>query len=97
MSCLIGGMGSDRPADNDIHEILTKVRGQVEEKLGKFETFTAETYRTQVVNGVNYFIKVHTGDEDKRLHLRIYKPIRGDPEFVSHLPNRKKADSINYF
>lgn len=25
MSCLIGGMGSDRPADNDIHEILTKV------------------------------------------------------------------------
>lgn len=97
MSCLIGGMANDRPADSEVHEILGKIRGDVEEKLGKFPSFTAESYRTQVVNGVNYFIKVHTGDDDKRLHLRVYKPIRGEPEFVCHLPDRKKNDSISYF
>lgn len=25
MSCLIGGMANDRPADNEVHELLAKV------------------------------------------------------------------------
>jgi len=98
MSCLIGGMTqADRPADKEVHEIIAKVRDEVEGKLGKFPNFVAESYRTQVVNGVNYFIRVHTGDDEKRLHIRVYKPIRGEPEFVCHLPDRKKTDSITYF
>lgn len=40
-----------------------QVKGEVEKKLGKqFDTFKATLFSTQVVSGVNYFVKVsHSG------------------------------------
>lgn len=33
MSCLIGGMNNDKPADNEVHEILGKVSSIVIDKI----------------------------------------------------------------
>lgn len=57
---LVGGLSEEvKDADDTVLEICEKVREEVETKLGKkFCEFKPLKYRTQLVNGVNYFIKV---------------------------------------
>ena len=44
---------------NFAHTLYVQIRASVEEKEGrKFDEFTAVKYCTQVVAGINYFIKV---------------------------------------
>lgn len=44
--------------------LLFQVKSQVEEKEGKnFDVFAAVEFKTQVVAGMNYFIKVQTSRE----------------------------------
>ena len=39
--------------------LLSKVKDAVEEKVGKkLETYSPVSYKTQVVAGINYFVKV---------------------------------------
>ncbi|KAH9381004.1 hypothetical protein HPB48_008218 [Haemaphysalis longicornis] len=56
---MVGGLSEEvKDADDTVREICEKVREEVEAKLGKkFCEFTPLKYRTQLVNGVNYFIK----------------------------------------
>ncbi|KAH8020336.1 hypothetical protein HPB51_000786 [Rhipicephalus microplus] len=56
----VGGLSQElKPADATVQEICDKVRSDVEKKLGQnFAEFTPVNYRTQVVNGTNYFVKV---------------------------------------
>lgn len=44
---------------NPIHIWLFKVKSAVEDKVGKkLDTYTPVSYKTQVVAGTNYFVKV---------------------------------------
>lgn len=55
----VGGVGDEKPADDAVREVLQRVHSQVEKKVGKsFESLKPIGYRTQVVAGMNYFIKV---------------------------------------
>uniref|UniRef100_A0A8D0RL41 Cystatin domain-containing protein n=1 Tax=Sus scrofa TaxID=9823 RepID=A0A8D0RL41_PIG len=56
---LAGGLTEPRPATPEIQEIANKVKPQLEEKTKKtYEKFEAIIYRSQVVAGTNYYIKV---------------------------------------
>ncbi|XP_069801083.1 cystatin-B-like isoform X1 [Dendropsophus ebraccatus] len=69
--------GSDQPG------ATPGVKPTVEEKHGKkYTTFVATEYKTQLVAGTNYFVKVHVGDEEY-LHLRMYKTLPHDGEKLS--------------
>ena len=50
----------------------------------------------QVVAGMNYFVKVHIGN-DIHVHLRIYKHFSGTTELTSHQTDKKHEDPIEYF
>ncbi|XP_025049362.1 cystatin-B-like [Alligator sinensis] len=80
--------------------LLFQVKSQVEEKEGKnFDVFAAVEFKTQVVAGMNYFIKVHVGN-DEFLHLRVFKslPHENKPLSLSSYQKCKtKHDELTYF
>ena len=56
-----GGLGEVFDKDDEITNVVDKIKPVLEEKSGlKFETIEVVNYRTQVVAGRNYFVKVST-------------------------------------
>jgi len=52
-------------------------RSEIVAKLGSEpEQFLATHFKTQVVAGTNYFVRIHIG-QDKHIHVRIYKHFSG--------------------
>ncbi|KAM7180995.1 cystatin-B-like [Macrochelys suwanniensis] len=98
MKC--GGVTGPQPATPETQQIVDEVKLQVEEKEGKkFEVFTAVEFKTQLVAGINYFIKVHVGNEEF-LHLRVFKslPHENKPlSLSSYQSSKTKHDELTYF
>uniref|UniRef100_K7F7V4 Cystatin domain-containing protein n=1 Tax=Pelodiscus sinensis TaxID=13735 RepID=K7F7V4_PELSI len=88
------------PLTCDLLHINNSVKLQVEEKEGKkFEVFNAVEFKTQLVAGINYFIKVHVGNEEF-LHLRVFKslPHENKPlSLASYQSSKTTHDELAYF
>ncbi|CAH6792308.1 cystatin-A [Phodopus roborovskii] len=95
-----GGLTEARPATPEVQEVADQVRAQLEEKTNeKYEKFEAVEYKTQVVAGVNYFIKVDVGN-GQYVHLKIFKGLPGqneDLELTAYQTNKTKDDELTYF
>lgn len=98
MSC--GGLGETKAVTEEVKEICEQIRSKFETDLGRtFSVFEAKSFKSQIVAGVNYFVKVHVGN-DEYIHLRIYKPLphTGQPPSVaSHQLGKKLENEIEYF
>ncbi|NXK86079.1 CYTB protein, partial [Formicarius rufipectus] len=61
--------------------------------------FTAIAYRTQVVAGTNYFVKVQDSSTEY-VHLRLFQSLPHEnqgPSLVSFQTGKTKDDPITYF
>ncbi|XP_011895517.1 PREDICTED: cystatin-B-like [Cercocebus atys] len=89
-----------QPATAKTQYIADQVRSQLEEKENKkFPVFKAVSFKSQVVVGTNYFIKVHVSDEDF-VYLRVFKslPHENKPLTLSNYQtNKAKHDELSYF
>ncbi|KAG7524008.1 cystatin-B-like [Solea senegalensis] len=99
MSC--GGLSEPaREADEEIQKLCDSVKIQVEAKVGRnLDVYIAKLYKTQVVAGTNYFIKVYVGG-DEYFHLRINQKLpcdRGEAELHSLQQHKTLDDPIVYF
>ncbi|XP_061861733.1 cystatin-B [Colius striatus] len=97
---LCGGTSAARPATDETQQIADKVKPQIEEKEGKtFDVFNAVEFKTQVVAGTNYFIKVHVGN-DEYVHLRVFQslPHENKPlSLHSYQSSKTKHDQLTFF
>ncbi|XP_077539877.1 cystatin-B-like [Haemaphysalis longicornis] len=95
---MVGGLSEEvKDADDTVREICEKVREEVEAKLGKkFCEFTPLKYRTQLVNGVNYFIKVCVG-ESEHIHVRAHKAFQGEITFAAVQEGKTLEEPLNHF
>ncbi|XP_039663559.1 cystatin-B-like [Perca fluviatilis] len=72
-----GGYGPTEPATKDIQDLCDQVKSKVQEITGKnYGEYTAFKFRSQVVAGTNYLIKVHVGDD--YIHVIIFKDQGGE-------------------
>ncbi|XP_062984966.1 cystatin-A [Elgaria multicarinata webbii] len=98
MKC--GGTTEAKPATAETQQLAQEVKAQVEEKEGKsFEVFIAVEFKTQMVAGTNYFIKVHVGNEEY-LHVRIFKSLPHEKKpltLTSYQSKKAKQDELTYF
>ncbi|XP_004642251.1 cystatin-A [Octodon degus] len=75
-----GGLSEAKPATPEIQEIADKVKPQLEEKTNEsYQEFIAEEYKSQVVAGINYYIKIRVGDQSY-IHIKVFKPLPGQNE-----------------
>ncbi|XP_064389163.1 uncharacterized protein LOC135337194 [Halichondria panicea] len=92
-----GGLKPAEIADPEIQAVADAVRADLEGKLGsQCSEYVAVTYRSQVVAGINYFIKVKVGP-DAYVHLRVYKHFSGEISLASYQDKKTKDDEVTYF
>lgn len=98
MPIVCGGIDPNvKPADDVVKTIVEKIKEELQTKTGRvFEKFDAVSYKTQLVNGINYFIKVHVGNEE-HLHLRAYKTFQNEISLIAYQEAKSLEDEIEYF
>jgi cystatin-A/B len=77
------------------------LKGEVESKAkATYNVFKAVQYRSQVVAGTNYFIKVET-ENGAHIHIKVFKPLPKDPNPNPQLSavqtGKTLGDIIEYF
>ncbi|XP_031419563.1 cystatin-B-like [Clupea harengus] len=92
---ICGGLTEVKDATPEIQTMCDGVKADVEEKAGKeYEIYTAKKYKSQIVSGTNYFIKVHVGGDDY-IHITINK--HGyRMRLVGVQTNKTESDEIVY-
>ncbi|XP_074090251.1 cystatin-A-like [Macrotis lagotis] len=95
-----GGLSDAKPATPEIQEIVDEIKPMFEDKInGKCETFEAVTYKTQVVAGTMYYVKVFIGN-DRYAHLKIIKPLphtNESPKLLDFQTDKTKDDELTSF
>lgn len=72
---MCGGFTQNKPMDDEVKAIANEMKPKVETAMNKtFGVYEPVCYKTQVVAGVNYSIKVKV-DGGKYLHMKIFKPL----------------------
>jgi cystatin-A/B len=82
---MVGGYGEVKVATDEIKALCEEIRPEAETKLGKtFGIWEPVSYRTQVVAGINYKIKIRVSDYEF-IHLTLFKPLQQEPMEISEL------------
>ncbi|KAM9203294.1 cystatin-A-like [Mergus octosetaceus] len=97
-----GGLSETQPATPEIQHIADQVKAEFERRQNRtFDIFQAIVYRTQVVAGINYFIKVQISDSyTGYVHLRVFQALpheKQGPSLVSYETGKTRDDPLNYF
>ncbi|XP_068787198.1 cystatin-A isoform X1 [Struthio camelus] len=95
-----GGLSDTKPATPEVQHIVHQVKPQFESRVNEtYGTFQAIAYRTQVVAGTNYFIKVQVSDT-MYVHLRVFQGLPHEnqgPSLVSYQTGKTRDDPLTYF
>lgn len=55
----VGGLEDEKPADEAVRKVISSVQDEIKKQYSKeIDTIEPVSYRTQVVAGMNYFIRV---------------------------------------
>jgi len=97
---MVGGLGQAQEANDEIQQIVDQVKPQLAEHAPGHESkdLKAVSYRSQVVAGTNYFIKVHAGDQ--HLHLKVHKPLPhtgNPPQLTGAQTGKSHEDEVAFF
>jgi cystatin-A/B len=98
MSC--GGTSDVKDATEEIQKLIEEVRHDLEAKAGApFSHYKAVSYKSQVVAGTNFFVKIQT-DDNAYIHARIFRALphaNSSLSVHSHQSGKTREDAIEYF
>jgi len=91
-----GGLGPERKITEEVARIADTLKAAVETRLGvQIQTYEPISFASQVVNGVNYFIKIDVGDQT--IVVRAYRSLTGAVSLHSVKVNQTAESPIVYF
>ncbi|XP_039713747.1 cystatin-B [Pteropus medius] len=97
---MCGGTSATQPATANIQDITDQVKCQLEEKTKKkYPIFKAVEFKSQVVAGTNYFIKVQVDDSDF-IHIRVFESLPHENRPVTlhdYQTDKSRHDELDYF
>ena len=89
---MFGGFTKARLADDEIKKLVKEIQPKIEERTNeKYTVFEAISFKSQVVKGVNYVIKILVGDE-KYIHIRIYVPLGNEEKKILEVLTKKELE-----
>lgn len=93
-----GGLSTPRHADVLVRRLLEQARPQMQNRMPQEELDHLEPvlYITQVVNGINYFIKAHVG-RGNYVHLKLYENLMGEVTFENFAHNLSEDSELKWF
>jgi len=80
---VLGGFGDWEEPNENIEKVCKDIRESVEDLMEPFESFIPVTYKSQVVAGWNYEIKVDVG-KDQFLVISVYKDFNDVSELTDY-------------
>ncbi|XP_027509297.1 cystatin-A-like [Corapipo altera] len=99
-SPIAGGLSPPECATQEIQDITNQVKVQLRVRVNeRYDLFRAILYRTQVVAGIMYFIKVQVADTEY-VHLKVLagpRPENVYPALVSFQTGKTRDDPLDYF
>ncbi|XP_065598314.1 cystatin-A-like [Cyrtonyx montezumae] len=97
---MTGGLSDTKPATPEVQHLADQVKQQLESKENRtYGIFEAIVYRTQVVAGTIYFIKVQNSDHEF-VHLKVFIPLpheNQDPSLMGFQTGKTRDDPLTYF
>ncbi|KFW09172.1 PREDICTED: cystatin-A-like [Eurypyga helias] len=96
-----GGLSETKCATPEVQLIADKVKPQLENMENcTYDIFEAIEYRSQVVAGVNYFIKVQVS-ETEYVHLKVFEvlpsPDNDGPILTGFQTGKTRDDPLTFF
>lgn len=96
-----GGLYPDaRPVDATAREVVNSVKDDIVARLPADDAgtgiFEPISYKTQVVAGTNFFVKIKTA-ADRYIHARIYRHFSGSTSLSDVQTGKTLEDEITYF
>jgi cystatin-A/B len=92
-----GGLSNVRPADEEINLIVQSVKPEIESKAGRtFADLKPVSYSTQIVAGMNYFVKLASPD-GSFIHVRIFRDLQRNVSVHSIQTGKTETDELAYF
>ncbi|KAJ9459754.1 Cystatin-A2 [Diplonema papillatum] len=93
---MVGGLSESRTVNLEEQDMVLALKDKITPKLGSVSAFEPVKVRTQTVAGTNYFFAIGLG-ETRYAHVRIHKPLSGEPTVVAVKKDLRKEDEIEYF
>ncbi|KAH1186387.1 stefin-C-like [Mauremys mutica] len=98
----MGGWSETLDATRKVQVIADEVKPQLEEKDKKpYPVFVAIKYRSQMVAGTNYLIKVSVSNSnDECVHLKVFQSLpheKKGPSLTSYETGKTKNDPLEPF
>jgi hypothetical protein len=94
-----GGISQARPADDAAHEVARKIRADLEAaRDGPFSHYEVLEVATQVVAGINYFLKILVNPQTREcLHVRVFQDLQQHTSIAGVQESKKDSDALEYF
>ena len=92
-----GGLSKIMLKNDDIQKIVNNLKKNIEKKLDQqINKLNVHSYKTQIVAGINYFVKVEIED-NTFIHLKIYKTLDNSSMLINYLYPLDINSPIKYF
>jgi len=94
---LCGGTGDVQEATDEVQALVNQLKDKISDVLGHTpDNIEATHFKTQVVAGINYFVRAHIGN-DNHVHLRIYKHFSGTVDLHGVKHGVGADEELQYF
>lgn len=92
-----GGLSDEKPGDDHVRSVVDSVKTEMESKLAiKLGAYDVVGYKTQVVAGINYFVKIKAGGAYYLLRIFNSIPNVGSPSFID-AKSTTVSEDIRFF